>query len=785
MGKGWPESMSSGFSVSPEAARSRLFQRLKAALQAPPAKQIEHSVPLRVTVQLLVIVGIIAVDVAAAEVLGAPLVSLWAVPMSVIGGWWSWRRRNKANIPVKFCIAIAMLIALALFFVRLVSESNDTRLVLAELLIQLQVFHSFDLPRRKDLGYSLVIGLILLGVAATLSQTLWFAPILVAFVAIAIPVLMLDYRSRIGLVTPSLSGLRTELSLKQLGIFLLIILTLGLGIFALMPRFPGYQIRNFPVSAPIDFQGEFNPETIVNPGYVRAGIGDEDGTGVGTGRNGVRGPGELDEIFYYGFNSEINQNLRGQLQPRVVMRVRSQAEGFMRVLAFDRYNGQGWEISRNNDDDLRVIDRPSWTFRFFLPQQPTLGAKREVIQSYTVVSELPNLIPAMYEPRQIYFPSSELGIDLEGGLRAPVPLSEGLTYTVVSDVPVRDRTRLRAISQRYPEAITDTYLDLPPDLAERLQQTAQDILDSAPNPLQGSYEQALYLAQYLKQNYSLQPELPFFGANEDLAEAFLYRYEGGYPDHFSTVLTLLLRSIGIPARLTVGFLPNQFNPFTGFYVVRNTDALALTEAYFGGYGWFTFNPIPGMELIPPSIADYQTFGVLRQFWNWVAGWLPSPIAGWINQIVEWVTNILAWGFAQLTLLFNRGWVGILLGAGGVTLLAFLGWLGWSGWQQWRYRLWLTKLPPMEALYQSMLHWLATEGIQKSPAQTPLEFARQVQHQAKTPLAVVDEISAAYNHWRYGNQSADVSYLSQRLRAAQKALRRRPRPNNLARSVRTT
>lgn len=76
---------------------------------------------------------------------------------------------------------------------------NDTRLSLAELLIQLQVLHSFDTPRRKDLGYSIVIGLILIGVAATLSQTMAFAPVLLLFLAVALPTLTLDYRSRLGL----------------------------------------------------------------------------------------------------------------------------------------------------------------------------------------------------------------------------------------------------------------------------------------------------------------------------------------------------------------------------------------------------------------------------------------------------------------------------------------------------------------------------------------------------------------------------------------------------------
>jgi len=734
--------------------------------------EVEDSIPLRVLVQLLVIVGIIAIDVAAADVVDSPGVSFWAVPVSIVGGFWSWSRRYKANIPVKFCIAIAMLVALAVFFVRLVGDSNDTRLVLAELLIQLQVFHSFDLPRRKDLSYSVIIGLILMGVAATLSQTLFYAPILLAFVAIAIPVLMLDYRSRLGLSAPSFQGVRSELSFKRLGGFLLLVLALGLAIFVAMPRLPGYQLRNFPVSSPIDFQGEFNAETIVNSGYVRDGTGNGNGAGgVGEG-TATTGPGEIDDYSYYGFNTRINQNLRGTLKPRVVMRVRSQAEGFLRVLAFDRYTGQGWEISRNDEAQMRKLERPDWTFRFNLPLEPSLGRRREVIQSYTVVAELPNVIPVMYEARQLYFPTREVAVDLDGGLRSPVPLSEGLTYTVVSEVPYRDRTQLQRNSRRYPDFITNQYMEVPEALRERIRTTTQDILSAAPTPIPTPYEQALYLAQYLKQNYTLQPELPFFSDSEDLAEAFLYRYQGGYPDHFSTVLTLMLRSVGIPARLVVGFLPGRFNPFTGYYVVQNIDALALTEVYIGGYGWFAFNPIPGMEVVPPTVNDYQAFSVLRQFWNWIAGWLPSPVTGFLNTLIEKIAGVVAWGFAQLTLLFNRGWVGFLLGTGAVTGLAFLGWMGWSAWRSWRYRVWLAKLPPMESLYQQMLKWLASEGVQKAPAQTPLEFVRQVRYQrSPIPIEVVDEISQAYLHWRYGGQTTDTRYLGQRLRQARQQSRR--------------
>ena len=159
-----------------------------------PTMLVENSIQSRAFVSGLVIVGVVATDIAAQTGF-----SLWAVPLSVVGAIWSYYRRRDRNVPVKFCIAIGMLVALGAFLGRLFGELNDTRLGLAELLIQLQVLHSFDMPRRKDLGYSIVIGLILLGIAATLSQTLAFAPMLLLFLAISLPTLILDYRSRLGL----------------------------------------------------------------------------------------------------------------------------------------------------------------------------------------------------------------------------------------------------------------------------------------------------------------------------------------------------------------------------------------------------------------------------------------------------------------------------------------------------------------------------------------------------------------------------------------------------------
>ena len=185
----------SNFSGIRQLRRLPVIGQVWRRLEAMPIPETENSIVLRVLVQALAIVGIIATDIAAET-----QTSLWAVPLSILGATWSWYRRRDRNITVKFLLAIGMLLAMGAFFARLFGQLNDTRLALAELLIQLQVLHSFDLPRRKDLGYTMVIGLILLGVAGTLSQTLAFAPLLCVFLAIALPTLVLDYQSRLGLL---------------------------------------------------------------------------------------------------------------------------------------------------------------------------------------------------------------------------------------------------------------------------------------------------------------------------------------------------------------------------------------------------------------------------------------------------------------------------------------------------------------------------------------------------------------------------------------------------------
>ncbi|NJL47563.1 MAG: DUF4129 domain-containing protein, partial [Leptolyngbyaceae cyanobacterium SM2_5_2] len=238
----------------------------------------------------------------------------------------------------------------------------------------------------------------------------------------------------------------------------------------------------------------------------------------------------------------------------------------------------------------------------------------------------------------------------------------------------------------------------------------------------------------------------------------------GYPDHFSTVLTIMLRTLGIPARLVAGFGEGDFNPFTGFYIVSNTDAYALTEVYFPQYGWFGFDPIPGHELIPPSLREYETFSAVRRFWNWVAGWLPSPIVGLVDGLMEGLTQFLTHLLQALIGLLRLGWVGIITALAGLTALGFVAWLTFlmlrRGWRRWQLR----KLPPTERLYQQMLTWFDQQGQAKQPAETPLEYSQRLTQQTKaTQAQAIQDITHAYVRWRYGGESPELTDLAEKLR----------------------
>ena len=89
-------------------------------------------------------------------------------------------------------------------------------------------------------------------------------------------------------------------------------------------------------------------------------------------------------------------------------------------------------------------------------------------------------------------------------------------------------------------------------------------------------------------------------AGADTVDEFLFGNRTGFCEQISTSLAVMLRSLGIPAREAVGYVPGGYDPITDLYQVHADDAHAWVQVWFPGYGWQNFDPTTVVPLSPPS-----------------------------------------------------------------------------------------------------------------------------------------------------------------------------------------
>jgi transglutaminase-like putative cysteine protease len=99
-------------------------------------------------------------------------------------------------------------------------------------------------------------------------------------------------------------------------------------------------------------------------------------------------------------------------------------------------------------------------------------------------------------------------------------------------------------------------------------------------------------------HYSL--DIPPLPPGADTVDEFLFGNRVGFCEQISTSLAVMLRSIGIPAREAVGYVPGSYNPITDLYQIRAEDAHAWVQVDFPGYGWQSFDPTAVVPAANPS-----------------------------------------------------------------------------------------------------------------------------------------------------------------------------------------
>ncbi|MBW3657414.1 MAG: hypothetical protein KY457_02175, partial [Actinobacteria bacterium] len=144
----------------------------------------EGSVVLRAAVLGTVMLAVAGTWASGAATAGDALAALVLLP---VGAWVSYRRREDDNLLIKLAITVGAGLALARFFgdVRIAATIDDTRSPLTALFLAVQVLHGFDLPQRRDLGFTLASSLTLVALAGVSTHAGAFGVLLVAYAALA------------------------------------------------------------------------------------------------------------------------------------------------------------------------------------------------------------------------------------------------------------------------------------------------------------------------------------------------------------------------------------------------------------------------------------------------------------------------------------------------------------------------------------------------------------------------------------------------------------------------
>ena len=310
-----------------------------------------------------------------------------------------------------------------------------------------------------------------------------------------------------------------------------------------------------------------------------------------------------------GFSDEVTLDSIGQIRSshQVAMRLLEEAgidpdrEMRFKAATYDIYQGGTWRRSPTR----AVLQRGERVrFRLSATQKPDRWVKIWLQPLRSRSLPLP-VEAVIVEPR-----TPILEID-EGGA-----ISFGFNPLEVREyrVGLVDRPVLLGMQ---PGPFRDPALD-PTGVTPRIADLARKVMaaddaDDAAGALNAA-ERVRRLETYLMQTY--QYTLDFRGRNtESPIEDFLFRYRSGQCEYFASSMVLMLRSQGIPARLVTGFLGGEYNPFEGYFMVRESNAHAWVEAYLPGEGWHIYDPTPPAGR--PTAEGSDSWILARQAWDFV------------------------------------------------------------------------------------------------------------------------------------------------------------------------
>ncbi len=291
-----------------------------------------------------------------------------------------------------------------------------------------------------------------------------------------------------------------------------------------------------------------------------------------------------------------------EVTDEIVMDIDTPVDRYYRAVFMDTYLQSGWFLGQSegvrlgDDNDFDII---TW------PNRQTITQTITVYQPGNVLVAAPQPIEAMLPADAEIVATSIESQDSQSGERREAELamvvsrksqSEGESYVIVSSIPDVTQAQLRAASTTYPEHITERYLQIPETVPQRVFDLADEVTAGIENP----YDIAKAVERYLR-GYEYNDQIPGPRPGQDGIDYFLFEELQGYCNYYASSMAIMLRHLGIPARLSVGYATGEKQPQTGLYRLRNNDAHVWVEVYFPEYGWIEFEPTAAEPvLVRPS-----------------------------------------------------------------------------------------------------------------------------------------------------------------------------------------
>ncbi|HTI33937.1 MAG TPA: transglutaminase-like domain-containing protein, partial [Miltoncostaea sp.] len=327
-------------------------------------------------------------------------------------------------------------------------------------------------------------------------------------------------------------------------------------------------------------------------------------------------------------------------EPRVVMTVGATTARPIRAVSLDGFDGDAFTLV--DDGGSRGI--PVDSGMIHLPPQVGDGAATapETTQRITLVSTHTSIVMGSGRIRWAAGPFAGTADLVGGGLRVRDALGPGDRYVLRTAIPSptpadlvaappltgRDAPAGETVLRTAPDAapvdvpLWGSGLPGPPDADLGAYAAVRDLARRVVADAPTEYAAVNRLEAYLRSRY-IYDEAPRYparradGSTPSADEAppplvdFLLNGRAGFCQHFAGGMAVMLRTLGIPARVAVGYTGGRFDTSIDRYVVLDRDAHSWVEVWFPGQGWLPFDPTPGRSAPNPASVSSPDYAPSR------------------------------------------------------------------------------------------------------------------------------------------------------------------------------